>query len=228
MAGFAPLREVTDLDALLRPEARGEPSVPPFPGVAQVTPDRFHPYLRLRGYTEEVLETGFDFWTSTEKRWATRLILPYYDPDGTYVTFTGRTILPDQEPRYMHGSEGMGRWLYGVHRLAHITPTRIWIVEGQFDAIRLASLGEFPLCLSGNTATNRQLMDILRVHRLTGAKVITALDRFAEIAQKRLWGELISIGVPAMEADVGAVAKDPGELSYETHNRLLDQLGLSA
>ena len=131
-------------------------------------------------------------------------------------------MLPKVEPRYFHGSKSMGAHLYGIHRAAHLTPKRIWVVEGQFDAIRLAYLGEFPLCISGSSASPRQLLDIRSLAAITAAPVVVCLDNLADKAQQTLWGELISLGVKSIQVRIGDIAKDPGELSQDGLQQMLD------
>lgn len=224
--GRSPIKAVGDLAALMSPEKQGEPV---YVGLdASMYPLTYlHPYLARRRYDERVLQLGFDMRTSDHRDWKHRIILPYYDFDMRCVTYTGRSIFDEQVLRYKSAKGGeTRRWLYGGWRLAYLPPfPRLWVVEGPFDVITLASLGEAAVALSGNQISARQALDITRLVALYGATPLLALDRGAEVAVRGIVGALTGLGTRPVRVDVGEVAKDPGTLTPAGLSHLLDRIG---
>ncbi len=76
-----------------------------------------------------------------------RLIIPIQDAAGRTIGFGGRALRPDQKPKYLNSPQGTlfdkGRQLYGLAWAKHPIrkADRALIVEGYFDAIRLAIAG---------------------------------------------------------------------------------------
>ncbi len=76
-----------------------------------------------------------------------RLMLPIQDAAGRTVGFGGRALRDDQKPKYLNSPQGplfdKGRQLYGLSWAKHPIrkAERALVVEGYFDAIRLAMAG---------------------------------------------------------------------------------------
>ncbi|HEY0777132.1 MAG TPA: DNA primase [Gemmatirosa sp.] len=76
-----------------------------------------------------------------------RLMLPIQDAAGRTVGFGGRALRPDQTPKYLNSPQGAlfdkGRQLYGLSWAKHPIrkAERALVVEGYFDALRLALAG---------------------------------------------------------------------------------------
>lgn len=76
-----------------------------------------------------------------------RLMLPIQDAAGRTVGFGGRALRDDQQPKYLNSPQGplfdKGRQLYGLSWAKHPIrkAERALVVEGYFDAIRLALAG---------------------------------------------------------------------------------------
>jgi hypothetical protein len=214
-----PFTEASDFDRLLHRTVQGRAVRPEWPTVFPVLEP--NAYLLSRKFDRSVLEQGFSFWTHPFGVLKNRLILPYFDINGEYVTYTARAMLEGMEPRYWHASEDMGDYLFGEHRINHVTPSRVVIVEGQFDAIRLATLGEFALAISGSSLSARQLSTLLWMNSIYRPRFLLMLDRHAERAQSVIWSDMVGAGLPTDQAFIGEFAKDPGELTEDSLALLL-------
>ena len=74
-----------------------------------------------------------------------RLVIPVFDLDGELVTFQGRALIKDAEPRYLFpkGLPGTGRFLLNGQNVKG--QARIAVGEGAFDAMSIhAALGGRP------------------------------------------------------------------------------------
>lgn len=137
----------------------------------------FRNYLRARGYAgtqlRHVIE-DYDLHYAVRGRWAYRLIVPVRDRNSRLLTWVGRTILPDKQPRYRALSRGeelvnIRDTLLGLDFLWHCTNPRVLLVcEGPFDAMWITtygkSLGVYATCLFGLRVSEAQalLLDELR------------------------------------------------------------------
>ncbi len=76
-----------------------------------------------------------------------RLMIPIQDAAGRTVGFGGRALRADQQPKYLNSPQGAlfdkGRQLYGLSWAKHPIrkAERALVVEGYFDALRLALAG---------------------------------------------------------------------------------------
>jgi hypothetical protein len=197
-----------------------------------IGPDSFPAYLRQRGFDESLLDLGFDLRWCHHGFYAGRVLLPFYNVEGDLLTFTARLAEASDGNREALGQryrfpQGLttDRFLYGVWRLNWVPALpRIWLVEGQFDVIRLATLGEFALGLSTNTPSSRQLLDIREIQKVWQVPILVCLDRGAYPNTLRIWSQLRAMGCEAHALDIDSVAKDPGVLTSEGRWELLQQL----
>ena len=104
-------------------------------------------------------------------RFRGRLMLPIADPQGRVVGFGGR-IIGDGEPKYLNSPQGplfdKGRLLYGMPWARHPIrkAERALVVEGYFDAIRLALAGvEEAVAPNGTALTEFQAEALARLTR---------------------------------------------------------------
>ena len=107
--------------------------------------------LRALGHDDaRLLEVGLlvarDDGTPPRARFRGRLMFPIHDPSGRVIGFGGR-VLGEGEPKYLNSPQGTlfdkGRSLYGLSWAKHPIrkQERALVVEGYFDAIRLALAG---------------------------------------------------------------------------------------
>jgi hypothetical protein len=183
-----------------------------------ITKSNFPDYLKGRNYDPSVLSLGFDMRLCTGGDYRGRILFPFYDIEGQLLTFTARLMNDsDQDARYRF-PEGAStnQFLYGVWRInSYKSVSTIWVVEGQFDVIRLATLGEMAVGISKGVISDRQLLDVRRLCALYGCSATVCLDRHAFAGTQKIWAELVSLGVNANQVDISEIAKDPGELNLE-------------
>jgi hypothetical protein len=199
------------------PQSAFQP-LPPDAFQAPLRPDFFPAYLVGRGFGLDILPLGFDLRWCWAGDYRGRLLLPYYDLDGQLVTFSARSMANDGDHnghryRFPDGAT-TNRFLYGVWRTAyHERIERFWVVEGPFDALRLATFGELAVALSTNAPSTRQKLDIVRLAQLYQADVLVCLDRGALDKTHAIWAELRAFGLRrAFAIDISQTAKDPGEV----------------
>ncbi|MCH9673274.1 MAG: DNA primase [Gammaproteobacteria bacterium] len=76
-----------------------------------------------------------------------RIVFPIHDKRGQVIGFGGRTIAPDDTPKYLNSPETpvfhKGRELYGLHqaRQSQRRPEYLLVVEGYLDVVALAQFG---------------------------------------------------------------------------------------
>lgn len=190
----------------------------------EVTKDDFPDYLRRRGYDERLCDYNFAFRYAIAGEFQGRLLMPFFDLDGRMLTFTARAMDEGNPMRYRFPlGASSSEFLYGVHRLANVTRLHcIWVVEGQFDVVRLAWLGEYALGISTATMSARQALDIRKLAALYRVPVLICLDSGTQLKGRRIWAELRAMGVDAHYVDISGVAKDPGLLLYDGMTQLRD------
>lgn len=133
-------------------------------------------YLTSIGIDDvRLLESGLfvkrDETEEPRPRFRARLIFPIHDVSGHIAGFGGRLIGPG-EPKYLNTGESAiyskGRLLYHLHaaRNAIRRADRALVVEGYFDAMRLASAGiEAVVAPLGTALTNEQAQLLVRYSR---------------------------------------------------------------
>lgn len=133
-------------------------------------------YLTSIGIDESrLLESGLfakrDETEEARPRFRSRLIFPIHDVSGRIAGFGGRLLGPG-EPKYLNTGESAiyskGRLLYHLHaaRNAIRRSDRALVVEGYFDAIRLAAAGiEAVVAPLGTALTNEQAQLLVRYSR---------------------------------------------------------------
>lgn len=103
----------------------------------------------------------------TYDRYRQRITYPIHDRHGRIIGFGGRSIDPDQKPKYLNSPETAifqkGRELYGLHQLLtdHGPITNILIVEGYMDVIALAQYGITNAVATLGTATSTYHIQLL-------------------------------------------------------------------
>lgn len=140
-------------------------------------------------------------------RYAGRVVLPYACPNGR--SFTSRSTDPDDELRYLNPVSPRGRLLYGWQCVA--PEADLVLVEGPFDALRLASFGVRAVAVMGLSLSGEQLA-LLADLRLATATVL--LDAGVEVESSAIATRLLPyVGRVYVATPEGR--KDPGEMSAE-------------
>lgn len=104
--------------------------------------------LREKGYTDEeivasnlVRKTSFGYVDVYKDR----LMFPIQDIRNRVIAFGGRTLIPDEKPKYINSKEGIvyfkGRNLYAMNIAKSANMGKIIMVEGYMDAVSLHQRG---------------------------------------------------------------------------------------
>lgn len=124
-------------------------------------------YLEDRGFSSD----GFLYCQDGDYK--NRIIIPYYDKEGTLIYWNTRTI-GKSKLRYMGPpkSVGIGKSdvLY-VPRWPEKSGTKVYVTEGEFDALTLSICGFYSAACGGKSLSDKQLM------MLKDYKVCLALDQ---------------------------------------------------
>lgn len=196
--------------------------------ISAVSPDFYPEYLVSRRYPKETfVAPAFDMKIGTRSRdeyggrFGGYLILPVYDKDKNYLSFTARYTGRDpHKPRYDGPSDSIKNYLYGEWLLNDEPNEPVYIVEGQFDVFRLWTFGENVLGTFGTSYTHAQ------VRRLCGLlgkrKAIVCFDADATSHENddlgleethskplELVSTLVSLGVPCSTLVMPPGVKDP-------------------
>lgn len=149
-------------------------------GFAPRDPQAMRTHLEAQGYDEaRLLDAGLlvrrEESGEVRSRFRGRLMFPIQDARGRHVGFGGR-VIGDGEPKYLNSPEtrvfNKSFLLYGLSWARHAIrkEDRVMLVEGYFDAIRLAASGvEWAVAPLGTAFTVEQAK-LLR--RLTGRAVL--------------------------------------------------------
>ncbi len=130
-------------------------------------------YLKNKGYPSDVgVTAGLVSQSSSGRiydRFRGRVIFPIYNLAGQVIAFGGRSIEPDQDPKYLNSSETpiytKGSHLYGLFqaRRAISSQKRVLLTEGYIDVLTLHQHGFANACGVLGTALTPQ-----QVHRIVG------------------------------------------------------------
>ncbi|KTD23156.1 DNA primase [Legionella londiniensis] len=125
---------------------------------------------KFRKYKKELITTGMVVQKEDGKiydRYRHRIIYPIHDRHGRIIGFGGRSIDPEQQPKYLNSPETVifqkSRELYGLHQVIqqNSNPPKIIIVEGYMDVIALAQFGIFNAVAALGTATSSYHIQLL-------------------------------------------------------------------
>lgn len=127
----------------------------------------------LEGVTAETLNADFAALGLTEQRATTHPVVIPNATDGAVDGFCFRKVEQGGDaPKYLF-SQGMERGAY-CDRL--IDGGRVVVVEGQFDALRLRSLGAGDVVALGGAAPGSKLLELLRRHHKTDVVYIPDIE----------------------------------------------------
>ena len=179
-------------------------------GFAPDSPDALQRQLVSQGFSqEELLRAGLLYEPENgplRDRFRGRLLFPIRDSDGHVVSFGGRALGSDQQPKYLNGPQteifDKGGTLYAFHTAA---PTikkeqRAVIVEGYVDVVIAHQAGfQNVVATLGTSITDRHLRQLAR----SAHEICLALDadsagetaalRTAEVAREALTDAAVPI-----------------------------------
>ena len=201
-------------------------------GLVPVSAARFPTYLLDRRYRlEDVEPFGLQFGEIGDLRGY--LVFPFWTIDGEYRTYTARRMGEDGGgPRYLQEDQSAcSAMLYGAWLLARAPRVdRIFVVEGQFDALRLWSLGLPAVSLSTAASTAAQRNQLIHLAWQFSATLAILLDRGKDAAQdemlrrasRSIVAALRAGGAPAVACELPDGVKDPDQLGRAHASILLD------
>lgn len=207
----------------------------------------FIDYLKDRGFRAPQiawLAENYHLQYAIRGPYAYRLIVPIYDRYGTLLTWTARSIQPDDALRYKtlrvggDTSDGRGpvalaadkETVLGLPVLyATSTPKVLVLVEGPFDALKITAfgraLGVYGAALFGLNVSPSQVSEVLELSRRF-EKVYLLLDKGAELHRLRL-ATTLSAASPSI-ISVGDAYEDPGAMDGKAVTELALRLLSSA
>ena len=106
-------------------------------------------------------------------RYRGRIMFPIYDRYSRIIAFGGRSIHPEQQPKYLNSPETIlfqkGRELYGLHQVLQQDkqPKHFIVVEGYLDVIALAQFGLPYAVATLGTATSTYHVQLLSKYSKT-------------------------------------------------------------
>jgi DNA primase len=183
-------------------------------GYASPSRDGLKNRLLQQGFSAGLLvQSGLVVQRETEQvdRFRNRLMIPICRDSGPVIAFAGRSIEPDQPPKYLNSPEtpiySKGRTLYGLN----LTRTAVRklgyavLVEGYFDFAQVFKTDAAPAVASCGTALTLQQAQLLR--RFTSRVVLSFdPDTAGQTATARSCELLVQQGF-----DVNVVMLDKGE-----------------
>jgi len=168
----------------------------------------------------------FHLYFCNSGKYRDRIIVPVFHK-GERITFQGRTVLPDGDPRYLSPpNDGKNRLLFNYDSLS----TKIKVVilaEGPFDVIRLYQNRVTAVCSLGKSISDTQIA-LLKERGIK--KVILMQDRDALVRIDKgigkLWRKLSS----QFDVEIAPVMckNDPGELDRAETQEILQSTCCSA
>jgi DNA primase len=141
-------------------------------GFASRDPIAARDHLRALGHDDaRQLEAGLmvvrEGETEARPRFRGRLMFPIHDVQGRVIAFGGR-VIGAGEPKYLNSPETpvfqKGRTLYGLHRAKNAIrkDDRVLVVEGYFDAVRVAATGVESVVAPLGTALTEDQAKLMR------------------------------------------------------------------
>jgi DNA primase len=118
-------------------------------------------YFLQFGFLPETLET-FEVGSMFDSKGVLRATIPIRDASGRLVSFSGRRVDSDEEPRYLLGYEfHKGSVLYNLHRASQTASDTIVLVEGfkACWAVHEAGVENVAACM-GAAVTDEQVLQL--------------------------------------------------------------------
>lgn len=188
-------------------------------------------YLRERGWSKD--EAAVAIWRyklryAFKGAFSYRLVIPIFNIANELVTWTGRTIAPDIEPRYKTLSldpekakeeevpvarANIKDCLFGEQDILTKMGRGLIVCEGPLDAIRVDQVGRshgvMGTCLFGKTFSDDQIDKLAQASPYFGKKLLL-LDQDASMDAYRMIERVRAFGYQI--ARLPRKYKDPGEM----------------
>lgn len=139
-----------------------------------------HPYLERRGIpfnVQRAFDVGYDPETKS-------VVIPWHDMKGKIVSWKHRSIR-SKVFWYVKGGQPIAAHLYGIHWVVKRGFKKVWIVEGEIDALTLWSQG-IPAVALGNSYLSKQKRDLLLKAGVESVVIATDNDKQGRKAAKSI------------------------------------------
>lgn len=169
-----------------------------------------------RGFSASVLrlfEIGYD-------RESFRVVLPIRDVHGRLVGITYRLDFSiTNEPKYRHDNFDKRLHLYGFHLVARKRVKRLFLVEGQLDAVRMHQLGHAAAAVMGSSISAEQVALLVKYAACDSIVLAFDNDEAGEAATRRAVKALAGTRLGRKMQVAKYPGKDPGDL--DIHSRII-------
>lgn len=200
----------------------------------------FLAYLKERGYRDaqiQWLAKNYGLQYAVKGLYAYRIIIPIYDRYGDLLSWTARTIRPDEQPRYrtlrMQGVDdapvaklAANNTILGLPLLWSAERAKaLVLVEGPFDALKLTAFGyPFGVYATALFGLNVYPAQVAEIQELASRfdRVCLLIDEDAELQRLRLLGALSGVNCKVLKMPPGT--DDPGALTGEQVTALALQI----
>lgn len=105
------------------------------------------------------------FFCLDDKRCRGRIIIPYYDKDGTLIYYNARTLGKGTKYIGPPKDTGVGKDDVIYFSVWPAEGSKVYLVEGEFDARTLVSCGFYAAAVGGKNLSDKQ-MDFLKGYRI--------------------------------------------------------------
>lgn len=184
-------------------------------------------YLRSRGFSApQATCRQYDLRCAGAGRWAQRLLLPIRS-EGQVISWTGRSVLPDLEPRYLTADTDLRKLVY----LPRSVRSTLLVVEGPLDALKIAvateALPVSSVALLGKGYYNK--LDALAELAKDCREIEVALDADVSITVAFDFIHELSarVSCPVNRLVLPAGEDDPGGMELEAIREWVKDLQLS-
>ena len=160
-----------------------------------------------------------------------RILFPYLTSGGRVCGFIGRTLDKDEKVKYLNSHASLvfdkSRALFGLRQFYQQKKKieRVWLVEGQFNVTRLATIGEIAIASSGTSFSDGQAKALEKLN--TPIVLAFDADKAGFSAAKKAAYNLLMRGVDLLVfvpppdsdgKDIDDIFRDNPAAEYQTPN----------
>ena len=147
-------------------------------------------FIKSNGYLEKRKIPIKNIYYCVSGEYAERIVIPYLDSEGNLIYWNSRSMKKDAFMRY-RGPENKGVGKSDVVFATDWNATKIYLTEGEFDAISLNSCGFAGWALGGKEIHDKQ-MNFVR-----GKKICLSFDndKYGRLAINKLGDKLLKEGI---------------------------------
>lgn len=187
-------------------------------------------YLEKRGFDPDTTIARFDLRVAHAGKWSGRILIPYYDPQGNVLTWNGRSLWPDLEPKYKALVQEHSQGYVYVPDYELQGKQVLVLVEGPFDALKIAAATRIspylPVALCGKQLNAQKLLRLRAFAQHLDALLLVTDSDVNAIESYQFLAELAPVLRMryAMRGKLPDDYKDPGEMPLEGIKTWLDSV----